>query len=133
MKVLSFCLWLCRITWLIFDGKILRNSTHFARLQTTEGMLPCKTLVFLVFFSSIYPKAIFGINQPFSVTEPCLFRLVDGLQKFCQKGLQVFCHTVVPQIVGVQQVGKARVHVFFAEQRSAVHKINVFIAFRFHG
>ena len=47
-----YLVWLCHITWLIFDGKILRNTLYFARLQTTEGMRPHKTLVFLVFFSS---------------------------------------------------------------------------------
>ena len=27
---------LCHIIWLIFDGKILRNTSRFARLQTVE-------------------------------------------------------------------------------------------------
>ena len=45
----GFYFWLSHITWLIFDGKILRNPSCFARLQTAGGMRPCKTFVFLVF------------------------------------------------------------------------------------
>ena len=37
---------------LIFDGKILQNTSRFARLQTAEGMRPRKPLAFLVFFLS---------------------------------------------------------------------------------
>jgi len=44
--------WLCHIIWLIFDGKILRNTVHFVRLQTAEGMRPhnnaCLSCIFLV-------------------------------------------------------------------------------------
>ena len=50
---LSYLLWLYHITWLIFNGTIHRNASCFIRLQTTEGMRPHKTLVFLAFFSSI--------------------------------------------------------------------------------
>ena len=35
-----------------FDGKTLRNTTLFARLQTAGGMRSRKTLAFLAFFSS---------------------------------------------------------------------------------
>ena len=31
---------LCHIIWLIFDGKLLRNTACFARLQTAGGMRP---------------------------------------------------------------------------------------------
>ena len=37
---------------LIFDGKILQNTSRFARLQTAEGMRPRETFVFIVFSSS---------------------------------------------------------------------------------
>ena len=45
---------LCHITWLIFDGKILRNTSCFVRLQTTEGSLTRVELASLktVFFAS---------------------------------------------------------------------------------
>ena len=60
----------CPVARLIFYGKTLRNTTHFPRLHTAEGMRPwknaCLSCVFLV-------KACLGTNQPRSVTSPYLF------------------------------------------------------------
>ena len=42
----------------LFDGKIPRNTSRFAQLHTAGGMRLCKTLAFLVFFSSNRRKCI---------------------------------------------------------------------------
>ena len=65
---------LCHITWLIFDGKILRNTSRFARLQTAGGMRPHKTLVLLLFFSSSAKINVAKINHSLWHS---LFRLKD--------------------------------------------------------
>ena len=57
---------LCPNIQLIFDGKILQNTSRFARLQTAEGMRPRETLVFIVFSSSKRKDT----NQPFIVIQP---------------------------------------------------------------
>ena len=50
------------IIWLIFNEKILRNTSCFARFQTAAGMRPHKALVFLVFFLLNRGKPL--INHP---------------------------------------------------------------------
>ena len=39
----------CHLTWLIFDGKILRNTACFARLHTRQVSTIAKHLSFLYF------------------------------------------------------------------------------------
>ena len=61
----AFIIRLCHIIWLIFDGRILWNTSYFVRLQTTMGLRPHEMLVFLVFFSSNRWKGISAkINHP---------------------------------------------------------------------